>query len=181
MNFIPTKLKGVYRIESQELVDERGAFIKTFNKELFIDQKIFGDWQESYYSISKTNVIRGMHFQIPPKEHAKLVYVTKGIITDVVLDIRQGSPTYGQYIVAELSEKNRQMMYIPAGCAHGFASREDDSSVTYLQTTTHSAEHDRGIRVDSFGMDWGITDPIISKRDQAFPVLQVFTSPFIYS
>ncbi len=119
-----------------------------------------------------------MHFQIPPAAHVKLVYVTSGIILDVVLDIRKGSPTYGKYISAELSEKNRKMMYIPIGCAHGFLSLKNNSCVIYLQTTMYSKDNDAGIHIDSFGMDWGVSSPIMSTRDQAFPALQEFKTPF---
>lgn len=175
-----TTLSGVYLIQTDVFADDRGDFAKIFNHDAFAQAGLTSDFRESYYSVSKKNVIRGMHFQVPPMDHTKLVYVTSGSITDVVLDIREGSPTYGQYFSAELSAKNRHLMYIPPGFAHGFLSLQDGSSVTYLQTTTHSPDHDRGIHVDSFGMTWGIENPILSQRDQSFPSLKDFQTPFTY-
>lgn len=180
MQFIPTELDGVYRIETKEFRDDRGAFVKVFHWGLFEAQGLSFNFKESYYSVSKKNVIRGMHFQIPPQDHAKLVYVTRGVITDVVLDIRRGSPTFGKYVSLDLSDQNQQMVFIPSGFAHGFLSREDSSAVTYLQTTMHSPDHDRGIRVDSFNFDWGVESPILSKRDLAFPAFKEFETPFVY-
>jgi dTDP-4-dehydrorhamnose 3,5-epimerase len=121
-----------------------------------------------------------MHFQIPPQDHTKLVYVPHGAVTDVVLDLRKGSPTFGGHIAVELSAENHMMLYIPVGCAHGFISREDGTRVVYLQSTMRSAEHEAGIRFDSFGMDWGVNDPIVSKRDQVFQTLGEFDSPFTF-
>jgi dTDP-4-dehydrorhamnose 3,5-epimerase len=178
MNFVQTKLEGVWLIEPREICDDRGAFIKVLHKSTFEQHGLAAVFVESYYSTSKKDVIRGMHFQIPPMDHVKLVYVTHGSILDVVLDIREGSPTYGDYITEELSTKNRRIMYIPKGCAHGFLSLEDDSNVTYLQTTMYAPDQDSGIRVDSFGMKWDVSEPIISVRDQAFSPLADFKTPF---
>lgn len=180
MIFKKTKLDGVYTIESDAFQDERGKLVKTYHLDMFLKQHIRVNFIESYYSLSKKNVLRGMHFQIPPQDHAKLVYVSRGIIIDVVLDIQKGSPTYGEYISVELSDKNHKMMYIPTGFAHGFLSLRNHSCVTYLQTTMRSAEHEGGIRVDSFGMDWGVMSPIISERDKGFPQFVDFKTPFIY-
>ena len=181
MNIIKTKLLGVYIIEPDVFRDERGAFAKVFHKDTFIKGGMAFGFEESYYSLSKKNVLRGMHFQTPPKDHAKLVYVTAGAITDVVLDIRKGSLTYGQYIARELSDENHIMMYIPTGCAHGFLSLRDDSCVVYMQTSMYAPKHDGGIRIDSFGMEWHVQDPIISQRDQSFPAFQKFKTPFIHT
>ncbi len=180
MNFKETKLAGLYVIETNILPDERGLFVKVFTKNLFEAAGLSADFQESYYSISKRGVIRGMHFQSPPTDHAKLVYVTRGTITDVILDIRAGSPTYGQYVSVELSEENRYLAYVPPGFAHGFAARTDEATVTYVQTSMYSPDHDQGIRADSFSFDWEITHPIQSKRDQTFPALADFKTPFTF-
>jgi dTDP-4-dehydrorhamnose 3,5-epimerase len=180
MNIIPTKLDGVFVIETDQFLDDRGTFVKTFHKERFEENGLSTDFKESFYSMSRKGVIRGMHIQTPPKDHSKLVFVTKGSILDVVLDLRKGSPTYGQHISTELSEKNHKMLYMPTGCAHGFLSLEDDSCTVYLQTATHSPEHDTGIRIDSFGMDWQTEQPILSKRDLGFETLEQFNSPFVY-
>ncbi len=120
-----------------------------------------------------------MHIQITPKDHSKLVYVTKGSIMDVVVDIRKSSLSYGQYTAIELNENNRKSIYIPPGCVHGFLSLEDNTCTVYLQTTTYSESHDTGIKFDSFGFDWGIKNPIVSERDSTFKKLEDFISPFI--
>jgi len=181
MNITPTTLAGLYIIETAPLLDDRGIFVKTFNREVFASAGLRSDFVESYYSVSKKNAIRGMHYQAPPHDHVKLVYVTRGKILDVVLDIRKGSPTYGKCVTVELSEENRTMVYVPLGCAHGFLSLQGNSCVTYLQTSTYAPDHDRGVRFDSFGKDWGIAQPILSARDQAFPTLRDLQSPFTYN
>ncbi len=180
MKITETKINGVYSIEADNFHDDRGSFIKTFHKETFLQNALDTDFQESFYSISKKGVIRGMHFQIPPADHSKLIYVPSGRIIDVVLDIRKESPTYGEYVSIELSAENHNMVYIPVGCAHGFISLEDNSVTVYLQSTMRSAEHEAGILFNSFGMDWNVEKPILSKRDQVFPTLKDFNSPFIY-
>lgn len=180
MKIIPAKLNGVFIIEPDIFQDERGTFIKTFHKDTFINAGMESVFEESFFSVSRKNVIRGMHFQIPPKDHEKLIYVTRGSSTDVILDIRKGSPTYGEHVTVEMSDKNYRMVFIPKGCAHGFIAREDDTCMVYLQTTMHSKEHDTGIKFDSFGMDWNVKNPIVSKRDQGFQTLKEFKTPFIY-
>lgn len=178
MTFTKTKINGVTIIEPKFFEDNRGSFIKNFNEGLFHQEGLTTDFKENYYSTSKKNVIRGMHFQTPPKDHVKLVYVTIGKIIDVVLDIRKNSPTYGQYLATELSPKNPKAIYIPNGCAHGFLSLEDNSMVIYLQTSTYSKEHDEGVKFDSFGMDWGSEKHVLSERDLGFPTFKEYQSPF---
>jgi dTDP-4-dehydrorhamnose 3,5-epimerase len=116
----------------------------------------------------------------PPKDHAKLIYVTSGAILDVVLDLRSGSPTYGEHIATQLSQDNKKMIFIPTGCAHGFLSLEDDTCTIYFQSSTYSKDHDTGVRYDSFNMDWKVKDPLVSKRDKELVALQDFISPFNY-
>ena len=120
-----------------------------------------------------------MHFQTPPYDHIKLVYVPYGSITDVVLDIRKESITYGKYLSIELSANNGKILIIPKGLAHGFKSLEDNTNVTYMQTTSYAPSNDSGIRFDSFGFDWGLDNPLTSHRDLSFPTLKEFDTPFI--
>ncbi len=181
MEFKKTKLEGVYIIEPSIFEDDRGIFIKAYNDSIFENAGIELEFKESFYSISKRNVIRGMHFQLPPHDYAKLVYVTEGVIVDVVLDIRKNSPTYAEYISVQLSSRNARQIYMPQGFAHGFAVISNSATVTYLQTAIHSPEYDTGIRWDSFGMDWNLKNPIISERDRNFPKLEEFDSPFLYN
>lgn len=168
MEFYETEIEGAKLIKCNIFKDARGVFCKTFNKDIFESARIHTEIQESYYSISKKDVIRGMHFQIPPYDHDKIVYVTNGKILDVVLDIRKSSPTYKKYISVELTDDNGLMLFIPKGCAHGFRALEDNTMVVYNVSTVYSSEHDCGVKYDSFGMDWGIKNPIISERDMSF-------------
>jgi dTDP-4-dehydrorhamnose 3,5-epimerase len=174
MEIIDTELKGVYIIKNPVFADARGTFIKTYNEDLFNKFGICTDFKESFYTISKKDVIRGMHFQTPPYDHDKLVYVPKGKILDVILDLRQNSSTYKKFISVELSDSNGYSLYIPKGLAHGFKSLMEDTIAVYQVSTVHNASCDSGIRWDSFGMDWAVVNPIISNRDMSFDKLENF-------
>ena len=180
MQVLPTTMDGVKLVETVLAHDNRGDFMKVFHERTFVEHGLHVHFAESYYSTSKKGVIRGMHFQAPPEDHAKLVYVTYGSILDVVLDIRVGSPSYGVFERFEINDKNRRAVFIPSGFAHGFISLIDGSAVTYLQTTMLSSEHEGGILFDSFGCDWGVAEPIMSDRDKLFPTLSNLVSPFTY-
>jgi dTDP-4-dehydrorhamnose 3,5-epimerase len=178
MDLEKTPLKGLILINTFHCADSRGYFTKVYSRSLFRDHGLETGLGECYYSLSHRNVVRGMHFQVPPADCAKLVFVPTGRILDVALDIRRSSPTYGQYHCVELSADANRALYIPPGFAHGFLSREDSSLVVYLQTDVYSRDHDTGIRWDSFGMDWGVEDPIVSERDSAFVSFADFETPF---
>lgn len=180
MRIIETKIEGLEFLEPIVFEDPRGKFIKTFNDDFFKENGLDIEIKETYYSISHKDVIRGMHFQTPPHDHLKLVYVPSGKIIDVVLDIRKGSPTYGKFFEIELSSDNARVLIIPKGLAHGFKSLEDNTNVTYMQTSSYAPECDRGIRYDSFSYDWNITIPKISDRDKEFKKFCDFDSPFVY-
>lgn len=160
--------------------DDRGTFIKAYNEDLFRNEGIDFTLRESYFSSSKQNVIRGMHFQIPPFQHSKIVFCIAGAVLDVIVDLRKGSPSYGQYFAYELSAKNRKAHFIPEGYAHGFLSLTDDSITYYLVSSCYDKQHDAGIRYDSIGFDWSIGNPILSARDMSFTALKDFDSPFVY-
>jgi dTDP-4-dehydrorhamnose 3,5-epimerase len=173
INIVDTPIGGLKILEIPAFSDCRGSFTKVFNSVAFSESGLATNFVESYYSISAKNVIRGMHFQIPPAEHTKLVHVNSGIIIDVVLDIRRHSETFGNYYVIEVASKDNVLIYIPVGCAHGFLSVQDDTMVTYMQTSVYSPELDRGIKYDSFGFKWGIEHPIVSARDREFQKFSV--------
>lgn len=168
MKFIKTELEGVYIIENKIFEDERGKFLKTFNKNIFLENGIDVEFRESYYSISKKDVIRGMHFQIPPKDHEKLVYVANGKVLDVILDLRKDSESFGKSISIELTSENGRLIFIPKGLAHGFKSLEDDTMMVYNVSTEYEDECDFGISWDSFNFDWKVNKAIISERDKNF-------------
>ena len=180
MNIEPTALEGVYIITNFVAQDERGAFVKTFNKQNFQDRSLNFEIRESYFSISQKNVIRGMHFQLPPSDHEKLVYVPVGSIVDVVVDLRKKSPTYKQFIFVELSAANRKSIFIPKGLAHGFKSMEDNTITVYNVATEYDAKSDQGIHYNSFGFDWQTNEVILSARDKEFMTLDRFcdNNPF---
>ena len=178
MKLDPTKIPGVLILEQSVFKDCRGAFVKFFSKSMFESHGLEFEFAESYYTRSREDVIRGMHFQTPPHDHAKLVTVIQGTILDVVLDLRKGSPTFGQYETFELSRENRKSIYIPRGCAHGFTALSEMAVAYYMVTSEYSPDHDSGVRYDSFGFNWPVADPIISERDKAFPPVCDFNSPF---
>ena len=179
MEFMQTKIEGLYLIKPKIFEDSRGKFVKTFHAETFEAHGLKYNFKESYYSTSQKNVLRGMHFQTPPEDHEKMVYVSRGAILDVVVDIRKSSPTYGEHISQKLTEDNGYIFYIPKGCAHGFLSLEDNTNVTYMQTSMYAPNNDGGIHPHSLGFDWGVDDIIVSDRDLTFPNLSEFSTPFI--
>lgn len=174
MNVESTILEGVYIINNFNAFDDRGLFVKTFNKEAFEEKKLSIDIRESYFSTSKKNVVRGMHFQLPPHDHEKLVYVPSGAIVDVIVDLRKDSSTYKRHISIELSAENKKSIYIPKGLAHGFRSLEADTITVYNVSTEYNPASDSGIYYNSFGFDWQIENPIISQRDLEFQDLESF-------
>ncbi len=178
MEIIKTRFEGLFVLQTVNFQDNRGGFQKLFNFDFFKENGLDYDFKEFYYSVNKKNVVRGMHFQTPPFDHTKLVYVSKGRIKDVVVDIRKNSATYGQYFGIELDEQKGQYLYIPKGFAHGFVSLEDGSIVNYAQTTCYAKDNDCGIDATSVGFDWGVENPIRSGRDLTFEKLNDFNSPF---
>lgn len=165
-------------IDLQSFTDSRGTFVKTFNDELFQTLGINFNLKESYYSISGLNVIRGMHFQLPPHQHAKIVFCPVGAILDVALDLRKDSPSFGQCFPQILSAENHKAYYIPEGFAHGFKSLTQDSVTYYLVSSGYHAASDNGIAFDSIHFDWECPNPVMSERDKNFVSFKDFQSPF---
>ena len=178
MELAPTELPGLQIIRPRIFRDERGSFVKTFHAGQFRELGLDFEPHEEFFSVSARGVLRGMHFQLPPAAHAKLVYCIVGSALDVVLDLRNNSPTFGRSCARELSATNREMFFIPAGFAHGFLALEDGATMVYQTSTVHSPAHDAGVRWDSFGFDWPVKTPALSERDKKFPVLRDFSSPF---
>jgi len=175
-----SKLAGCCELQPKAFDDARGRFVKVFHEQAFTAQGLETHFAEEYYSVSHKNVIRGMHFQLPPMDHVKMVYCIQGEVMDVVIDLRVGSPTYGQHAVFELSPAKTNSIYIPKGMAHGFCARSDQAIMVYKVSTTYSPEHDAGILWDSLGIAWPTKEAILSARDQGFPALAQFESPFRY-
>ncbi len=159
--------------------DMRGTFVKTFHESSLVEHDICFTLRESYFSFSKKDVIRGMHFQLPPWEHSKIVFCPQGAILDVIVDLRKNSATYRQHYAHILSGENHKAYYIPEGFAHGFKSLTEGAMTYYLVSSEYSKDHDTGIRYDSIGFDWDVRDPIISGRDLSFLSIADFDSPFL--
>ena len=165
-------------ITGNYITDIRGCFFKPYNNDEISKLMIKFDVKETFYSISKKDVIRGMHFQRPPSSQAKIITVIKGRITDVLLDLRKNSRYYGKFISIDLKERDGKSIFIPNGVAHGFLGIDMENIVLYLTDTGYSKENDEGIRYDSFGYDWGVKSPVLSERDIDFIKFEDFISPF---
>ncbi len=178
MKFIKTPIAGLLLIENFHSKDNRGVFSKTFNEDIFIENGIDFEIKESYFSTNKKDVIRGMHFQNPPSQHKKIVSLLSGKITDVILDLRKKSKTYKNFYSFDLASNNFNSIFIPEGCAHGFLSHSDNTTMIYYLSSVYDPKNDYGIRYDSFGFEWNVKKPIISERDKKFAELKNFVTPF---
>lgn len=173
-----TPIPGCYQIVPQVRRDGRGSFVKTFHKGVFQNHGLVTEFAEEYYSVSHKGVLRGMHFQTPPHEHFKIVYCLAGSVLDVIVDLRVGSPQYGNVATFDLSAEQGNMVYIAPGVAHGFYALTNNAIMQYKVTTVYAPEHDGGIRWDSIELAWPDSAPTISDRDRGFPALADFDSPF---
>ena len=171
MIFKETKLKGAYIIELELLEDERGFFARSFCQKEFeecgLNLRIV---QCSISYNEKKGTLRGMHYQVPPYEEAKLVSCMRGAMYDVIIDLRADSPTCCQWSAVELTAENYKMLYVPAGFAHGFQTLEDNTVVSYQMSEFYHPECAQGVRWDDpgFGIEWPLTPKIISKKDLSY-------------
>lgn len=178
---IPTPIHGCFLLRAKKLADHRGHFIKYFQKEAFAELGLDLSITESYFSVSKQGVLRGMHFQIPPYEHHKLVTCLQGQVLDVVCDLRLGSPSYGQCAHFNLSEETPDSIYMPAGLAHGFYTLSQQATLLYNVTSSYASQADSGIAWHSLPFAWPNPSPTVSERDQTFVTLADFKTPFIFN
>ena len=172
MIFNETKLKGAFIIEPKMLVDGRGAFARTFCSRDFEDHGLNRNISQCSISLNtKKNTLRGMHFQKEPYAEAKLVRCSRGIIYDVIVDLRHNSPTFKQWTSVEISNENKKMVYVPEGFAHGFQTLTDDTEVVYQMSQFYSPNHADGFRWNdpNFRIEWPSTNLIISSKDQNYP------------
>lgn len=174
------RLPGCFILQFPAFRDNRGVFVKTIQHSLFAAHGLDAEFREMFYTVSERDVLRGMHVQLPPHDHAKVVYCTSGAICDVALDLRVGSPTFGEHDVYELSGLARNGLYLPRGVAHGFFVREGPAVMMYHVTSEHDSAHDVGVLWNSFGAPWPSANPIVSLRDGGFEPLAHFRSPFRY-
>jgi dTDP-4-dehydrorhamnose 3,5-epimerase len=177
LKFKSTNIPGCYFIHTGIFNDKRGRFTKLYKEDSFQQNGIRIPIKEQFFTLSHKNVLRGMHFQLPPYDHSKIVTCISGSILDVVLDLRVNSPSYGKCESFELSGNS---IFIPSGVAHGFLSLVDNSIVFYNTSTLHMPDYDSGIHWDSFNFNWPCKSPIVSNRDKDLITFQQFDSPFIY-
>lgn len=180
MQLIDEPLAGVKILKPFVFEDERGNFVKPFHEGQLAEHGLSLNLKEEFFSTSEANVLRGMHFQLPPHQHNKLVYCLTGKVWDVVVDLRRNSATFGKAVGFELSAKNRHCVYIPIGFGHGFFSQEPNSCLIYKTDAVHAPEADAGIAWDSLGYDWPLGEkaPVVSGRDLTHSRLADFKSPF---
>ena len=169
---------GCFYVQPSILEDSRGSFVKIFHHEAFGRYGLNTNWQEEYYSTSKQGVLRGMHFQRPPHDHAKLVYCSLGEVMDVVVDLRKDSSTFGLAATFLISASKANMVYIPKGMAHGFYVISHAVTMHYMVETAYAPEFDSGILWSSVGVEWPVDNPLLSMRDRAFSPLNKFQTPF---
>lgn len=167
------KIPGLILISPHPFGDSRGFFMETYKKSDFAANGISDPFVQDNFSHSVSGVVRGLHYQKAPKSQAKLVMVSKGEIFDVAVDIRKKSPTFGQWAGISLSSENMNMLYIPAGFAHGFCVLSEEVDFTYKVTAEYAPDLDRGVLWDDpdIGITWPVTNPILSDKDLRLPTL----------
>lgn len=177
-----TSMPGVILLKPRVFEDQRGHFLEAYNARDLQKFGINDHFVQDNQSLSAKNVLRGFHFQAPPHAQAKLVRVVRGRVLDVVLDLRKGSETYGQTYAKELSGDNFLQLYIPEGFAHAFLSLEEDTLVEYKCNRFYHKASEGGIHWNDpdLGVEWGVTSPSVSEKDEQLPLLQNFKSPFDY-
>lgn len=178
IRFSEGKIGGCFTVQFPAFRDERGVFVKTVQRSIFERHGLEADFVEVFFTTSSKNVLRGMHFQLPPSDHAKLVYCTAGSICDIALDLRVGSETYGEYEVYELTAEANNAVYLCRGIAHGFYVRRSPATIVYHVTSEHDPAQDAGILWSSFDAPWPVSNPVVSARDKSLPTFAHFKSPF---
>lgn len=177
------EILDVVLVTAKAFEDSRGFFMETYKRSEFVANGITESFVQDNYSHSTSRgVLRGLHYQKDPKAQGKLVYVVRGTIFDVAVDIRRGSPTYGKWVGAELSSEKRNMLWVPPGFAHGFCVLSDSADVVYKCTEEYAPELDRCIRWDdpAIGVKWPIELPILSAKDGAAPFLREADINYVY-
>jgi len=183
VDFTETEIPGVLVIRPKKHADERGFFSETFRESEFAARGMRHGWAQENHSRSLVSgVVRGLHFQAPPKAQAKLLRVIRGAILDVVVDIRRGSPTFGKHVAIELSEDNWTQIYVPVGMAHGFCTLSKEADVLYKTSETYAPETEGGVHwLDSdIGVRWPVepAKATLTAKDARWPRLAEQTSPF---
>jgi dTDP-4-dehydrorhamnose 3,5-epimerase len=172
MTFRGTEIEGVWVVEPERHEDERGFFARTWDAQEFAERGLNARLVQCSVSYNRARgTLRGMHYQVPPHEEAKLVRCTAGAIYDVAVDLRPGSSTLCAWFGVELSAENRFALYVPEGCGHGFLTLTDDAEVAYLISEAHAPDAARGVRYDdpAFGIRWPAPVVTVNERDRTYP------------
>ncbi len=174
-------IEGVVELTPRVFPDDRGYFFESYNNETFNSLGLSFPFLQDNQSFSKKGTIRGMHYQAPPVAQGKLVRVITGVALDIIVDIRKGSPTYGEFITVELSSEKQNMLYVPVGFAHGFQALTD-CIFFYKCTNIYHKASEGGIRFndDTLNLPWDYSAPLISERDANMTSFADFDSPFTY-
>ena len=176
MIFEEQELKGVYIIRPKKFEDERGHFFESFRHSKFFNKLNKNFVQDNEVFSKESNIIRGLHYQID-RLQGKLIHVVSGSIKDIAVDLRVGSPSFGKSFAATLTSENHKMLYVPEGFAHGYLVLEQNTIVHYKCTDYYHVESEYGVRWDDpdINIDWGISDPVLSKKDKMLPLLKMQT------
>jgi len=182
MKVSETSLPGVLLIEPRVFSDPRGAFWETYQAKRYADAGIAATFVQDNGSRSVRGTLRGLHYQRMPWAQGKLVQVVRGEVFDVAVDMRRGSPSFGQWVGVSLSQDARRLMYVPVGFAHGFQVLSETADVIYKVTQEYAPRADRGIAWNdpTLAIDWPIADPLLSPKDKALPTLNEAENNFIY-
>ena len=181
--FEPLSIPDVILVKPRVFGDDRGFFLETYKQADFATHGIPVTFVQANHSRSTAGVLRGLHFQTPPMQQGKLVGAVRGAIYDVAVDIRDGSPTYGKWVGAQLTDENHHLLYLPPGFAHGFCVLSAVADVVYQVSAPYAPDHDTGILWNDpdIGVEWPIADPQLSDRDRRHPRLRDADPGFVYS
>jgi dTDP-4-dehydrorhamnose 3,5-epimerase len=180
--FTPLAIPDVTLVEARAFGDDRGFFLESFKRSDFAARGLPEAFVQANHSRSTRGVLRGLHYQLQPMAQGKLVCAVRGAVFDVAVDIRRGSPTYGRWVGALLSDENHRLLYVPPGFAHGFCVLSDEADVLYQVTAEYSPEHDRGILWNdpAIGVEWPLAEPRLSPKDARQPLLADADNNFTY-
>jgi len=185
MQIEQTPLAGVLILTPNRFGDDRGFFSESWNRRVLADHGIDLDFVQDNHSLSAaTGTVRGLHYQSPPAAQDKLVRCGQGALFDVAVDVRRGSPTYGQWFGIELSAENGKQLLVPKGFLHGFITRAPNTEIIYKCTDYYAPDCDGAVRFDDplIGIDWGLDgDPVLSAKDAVAPGLAEFDTPFVWA
>lgn len=183
MKLIKTIFEDAYLVEMKINKDHRGFFMESYNEKLFIEHGLSFNFIQDNHSLSvESGTIRGLHYQLEPYAQTKFIRVTQGVAFDVIVDIREGSPTYGKWQSFILTADNRRQLLFPKGFAHGYCTLVENTEVQYKVDNYYSPDHDCGIRWNDpdLNISWPVRDPILSEKDKRHPLFKEIVGQFKY-